>query len=56
MSKDEIKKYRIKEEKEKVKINLQEKGRTLVKVKVNIYDKQKSITLQGVYEWYVQNM
>jgi hypothetical protein len=39
---------------ERVSADLTGKGRTLIKVKINIYDQRADVTMQSVYEWYIQ--
>ena len=43
-----------KEEIERVKSDINQKGRAFVKVNVGIYDMKNNLTLQSIYEWYIQ--
>lgn len=44
------------EDENKLKTDLPQKGRTLIKVKVTLFDQNGINTMQSVYEWYIQKM
>lgn len=41
---------------ERVIADIKGKGRTLVRVKVEIFDQQDNLTMQSEYEWFVQKI
>lgn len=41
---------------ERVRNEMAEKGRSIATVKVEIYDQNRNVTLQSVFEWFVQKL
>mgnify|MGYP000848837962 CR=1 FL=1 len=42
------------EDKERVRSELNGKGRTIIEVKVNVYDQHGTLSMQSTFQWFIQ--